>query len=552
MVLVLVASMALAVLVRRQKLSRAKVKVDPAALVGTLRIGRPSKWALTQLPDRTVVLQEPAERGGRTLTIIHEPVQRFMSPLEYMVRREELDPAEMATARPVDVAGWPGTMVVQTHYRKLGAGQSVAMKRVLAGAVLPTLQAVVVRLDGEGRPDEPDEEVVRKVAATIRTAEPPKMLRAEPIAFEGEVRVTPPDGLAWVAADPFRVDRSLVALNAPAWMGVTLTPCWVLPGTDPGEIAAQSAMLDPGFQIADRGRVDASTWIARRQHPQFPAIVYLRVGPHGRAVLAEFRWSGVNGAAAAEGLWEQLAGTIQFPDADGLSPLRENGREAMRALPRDWAALVDPGPDGTTERWQSFSDWTSRDALLRIHYALAGVDQIAAEVETSWPTRANLREGLRDRWTFRRTDPMPTTRLTARLPATAPTTGPATRQFVTFEFWRVVPGVMLPRVLGRLPYEPMVMYTDWLPPTFRARGAAAPLMLIAEPSFEVPRRVSGQEEQMKCWAVRVNGSGAVARWYYDAEGDLQIIALPGGEYLQRKSDAPASRPTTSPATRASQ
>ena len=95
-----------------------------------------------------------------------------------------------------------------------------------------------------------------------------------------------------------------------------------------------------------------------------------------------------------------------------------------------------------------------------------------------------------------------------------------------------VPGGILPLVLGKLPFEPMLLSTESMPAT---AGASPGLILLRlEPAFDNPRTLPGAAEPMRCWNITLNGCGETSRWYLDEKGKLQVVAFARKVVLQRK------------------
>jgi len=95
-----------------------------------------------------------------------------------------------------------------------------------------------------------------------------------------------------------------------------------------------------------------------------------------------------------------------------------------------------------------------------------------------------------------------------------------------------VPGGVLPLVLGKLPFEPMLLSTESMPAT---AGASPGLILLRlEPAFDKPRTLPGAVEPMRCWNITPSGCGESSRWYLDEKGNLQVVEFAGKVVLQRK------------------
>jgi len=98
------------------------------------------------------------------------------------------------------------------------------------------------------------------------------------------------------------------------------------------------------------------------------------------------------------------------------------------------------------------------------------------------------------------------------------------------------PGGLLPLVLGKLPFEPMLLSTESMPAT---PGVSPGLILLRlDPAFDLPRTLPGSREPMRCWNIMQSGCGESSRWYVDEKGKLQAVAFAGESGVAAQRVAP--------------
>ncbi|MGA2499998.1 MAG: hypothetical protein ABSH20_19850, partial [Tepidisphaeraceae bacterium] len=95
----LVVAMGLAAIVRQRVMARIRVELVGWEQAGPLHVMHPHGWTERRLGD-AIVFEEPATRSrpGRRLEVSRRYAPVFMSPLEYLVRTEELSPRDLAMA----------------------------------------------------------------------------------------------------------------------------------------------------------------------------------------------------------------------------------------------------------------------------------------------------------------------------------------------------------------------------------------------------------------------------------------------------------------------
>jgi hypothetical protein len=521
---------------------------------GPLRVPRLVGWTEQILDDRLVYL-EPDRRGvpGRRIEVFRRPCPEFISPLEYLARSEDVAGQFSGddSIRWLRMCGWPGVMVCRQRAVST-AGQWVAVQRIMvAAAVLPSGESLVVRLQAWGSDVDADRELIRRLAESILIDQAPFPRQAGDLQLAADMSVSVPLEFGVASAPlPLRTDRRLVQLGGDGWMSLALVPLWVPPGEDDQSLAERMLLRDPLFDGRETEQLDERTWVCRRSddHP-FPAAAYLRIGPGGRALIAEFRWS-AGWPVDIAGLWNQISLSLVFGSPpQSLQSLMEAGERAVESLPADSANLF--GRQPAVCRWQRFyerfPDVVSIEELTEITDMLVRSQTL---MSVSPDTRRPV-EGwsiTRDWNTYENVSFQPgAVPVVRRVRISA---GDMTA--VVFEGERVlaagesmlgpfVPGGLIAQALGVMPYEPMALRTD---PSFGSPiSAVTPLLVMVEPASDMLRLLADQAEPLRCWSVTVNGSGESLRCYYDSQGRLRFVAMAGGCNLTRV-DSPGSPAAT--------
>src|SRR6185295_6753327 len=165
---VLIIALGLAWLVENQQRIRLRVELEAYEQAGPLLVRRPRGWSSQHLGD-TIAFDEPSARApGRHVEISRRYCPVFLAPLEYLLRSEELSASELSllasaktAPRVVRICGWPGVLLSQVQ----SIQQVMVRRSVLAAVVLPSAEAVVIRLSGGA--DAADEDLVARLAESI-------------------------------------------------------------------------------------------------------------------------------------------------------------------------------------------------------------------------------------------------------------------------------------------------------------------------------------------------------------------------------------------------
>jgi len=564
--LVLAASLGLAAWVARRQTRTLHVVLGKSAAIDGLTISRPEDWTLVR--DEDGLLLEEARKGvasPRKMRIRYARSSIFMSPLEYLVRCGELQAHEASAlmetsagpraevVKMIRIGGWPGILLSQTRVMSgVDARQQMMWKRTLACAVMAGGDVVLLRLEGEGAATTTDEDLVRRIAESLKPNDRAPPEPGGEVELAGGIRVPVGAGiLRGGEADPLRVGRRLIASNSAEWIGVDLAPCIAFPRENDQSLSAILLLRDPQYHPGPIQKIDEQTWMcARDQRGLFAGLAVLKCAKDGRAVLAEFRWDRFSQSAQAianrvTALRQSVLQSVKFEDEADLTELLNRGVAARKALPADPHVLFDW--ENPNETWQWYDEISSRTSLLKISYrdegawisaggsTTAGLPMFAFDSEFfSWRlardwssydfelTRAGQSSSLSHNVRVRK----------GKLESEIMEGGDGMIRGTADVSAIYVPGGLLPLVLGKLPFEPMLLSAESMPAT---AGASPGLILLRlDPAFDMPRTLPGAGEPMRCWNITLNGCGESSRWYLDEKGKLQAVGFAGKVILQRK------------------
>lgn len=567
MCLVLAASLALAAFVSRHQVRTHQVGLSTTStVIDGLSVQRPDDWKLVREEDG-LLLQEAGKAiaAPRKLKIRYARSSIFMSPLEYLVRCGELAAHEAsalmdATAgshaeviKRITIAGWPGILLSQTRVMSgVDARQQMMWKRTLACAVMAGGDVLLLRLEGEGAATTSDEDLVRRVAESLKVNDRDAPEMGGEVEVPGGIHLPPRPGiLHGRESDPLRISRRLVENDFGAWIGIDLTPCVVFPRENDQTLSAIMLLRDPQFHPGPVQKIDEHTWMCSRDaRVPFGGLAVLKSAKDGRALLAEFRWDRFAQPAQAianrvTALRQSLLQEAKFDDEADLSELLNRGLAARKALPADPHELFDW--ENPNETWQWYDEISSRTSVLKLAYRdehvwISAVGSMPSALQTfafeseyfswriagDWSTydfelnRAGQSSSLSHSVRMRK-DKLETEIMEGgdgMIRGTADVSG------------IYVPGGLLPMILGKLPLEPIILSTDSFPAT--AGASPGVILLRLEPAFDMPRKLPGAAEPMRCWSITPSGCGESSRWYVDEKGKLQAVAFAGKVILQRK------------------
>ena len=369
---ILGATVGLAALVSHEKRRMLRVELGPAMVENDLSVRLPAGWqpsASTGQGSLVVVeAKEPAEQSGRVLTIFRQRTAVLLSPLEYLLQSGLLPPAYLAprlsaagklvSPDPAQVAEAPGILLGYSRRVRRPDGY-LELKELYACAVLPSRQAVIVRLEGVGRPAPADEQLVRQVAESIRIERPLVPERVDEIDLHGGMRLKPPNGFLLVPEkDPNRIDRHLLRdASAGSWGTIDLVPCVFFLDERPESVRAMLSLRGTDWQKATvkedgprRWRIDKPAGV----EAAFPSRAYLLVNTDGQALLVVMH-GGYQDDGWFDAAWQEIADGVGFTASARLAALLKAGaEEAQRLEDQGLAKLL--GNDREEQWWLLYSE----------------------------------------------------------------------------------------------------------------------------------------------------------------------------------------------------
>lgn len=584
LVLVFGAAIGLAALVTRHVRMSMRVELADAKPVGRLGVRLPAKWlsspfAVERGGDGVEAEEPPNEQqAGRRLRVMRQRSDGLVSPLEHLTRSGQVKPDVLKSLTDgrdgfalsnLSVAGWPGQMLTMTSSPRAG----VVHKDVVACALLPAGQAVVIWLEGLGPLDASDRELVRQMCETVALVTPAGLLAAPAEANGATVELVeqikvdaPPHYLAVPPDDVNDLQRHLLydGSRGSAWVAIDLVSCVYFADDDRDEtFLAMLAARDPDWRSSPVKRLGPRTLSADRADAlgqQFPARAYLTTHADGRALLVILR-GGPRDVRHFDAAWQALAASVRFEGpAKDLSALLVAGAEAARSIASSPDALAALIPERGSESWSLWDSSENADQELWAQVAwnfarkddgtpgdeLSGtrtsqpLDAYARDTqfEQQWSASADLsryqattyREVRRPANQFPRRTPEQrfmldrgriTLASTGQGPSIADAPAPAA----------FLPGALVPFVVRDLADHgggrPVLIRTESF---VGLETAATPglLTLLVTTKSDAPVRLDERGEPMECVTVAVNGTGQVSRWYYGADRTLKFIDFAGG------------------------
>lgn len=567
LVLVFAAALGLAALVTRHVRMSMRVELDGGKTYGRLIVKLPAKWVTSPVTvekgDGIEAEEPPGELApGRRLRIMRQRSDGLVSPLEHLIRSGQIraevlkalaEGREGYSLADLPVAGWPGQMLTMTSSPRPG----VLHKDVLACAMLPGSQSVVVQLEGMGPLDASDKELVRQMSENVSLA-----MQGAPGEAGGKVDLideiklkAPSRYLLLGSDDPNQLQRQLLFDGSwgTGWVGIDLVSCVFFAGDKDETFLSMLAARDPDWRSGPVKHPSPGTLVTERVDAlgqSFPSRAYLLASTGGRALLVVMR-GGPHDQKMFEAAWQGISSSLSFGPNKDLSGLLSNGAQAAKAVADgaladaveesgsvDWS-MWDASENADKELWLQLS-WQAikRDDELE---SITGsrtakpVDPYSTDTQFSqqWSVAADLskyqattyREVRRAGSGFaRRTPEQQVTIENGRL-TLVPAQGPSLADLAVPADY--VPGAVVPLVLRQLAEKPALIKTE----SFIGEDTLAPpglLTLFITRLTDAPVRLDEKGEPMDCVTVSVNGTGTASRWYYSADHVLRFIDFAGG------------------------
>ena len=594
--LVLGATLGVAALVNYERRQAGQLTLADPVRLGPLRVYVPKGWKVAlgdgETPAAVMQAHEPGD-GGRVLTVEYQHARELVSPLQHLADNQftldPLDPAAPADAEPLElqrleVAGWPGVMIPDYRPGRSPLAPMAQSPRIMvAAAVLPSRDAVIVRLHGVGPSPHFDQQLLRQVSAAIETEHAPAATAldadVESIDFANGTRLVPPDGFLLVRQnDPNRLSRRLIAEQLPQrWTSLELIPCFFPIHHDGEDLLSILWARDDRWWRGSATQLSPREWQAdlpAAADGRFATRAYLTADEFGHALLAVFHGMAAD-AAAFDAAWEIVARSVNFPSGDPFSDMLQTGIRAgvkmrdqeledlLKGIADEqwwlWLQVHGPANDDASaasapkhdsaqpqpqaQQRETYLGWTRLQHyhdpdkwFTRRHSMWRQFDQQVVDLEQSAESPGLLQEhdstldlyaaGFTTRPEFKQVVHALPENMTLQLTLHGRRLPPIRMAMPD----RYIPGGWFSLLAGRLVSKPMIVQTDAI---LGYEGLCPPrlLTLLIEPGE--PQMIDGV--QLRCMNVSINGSGEVSRWYFDATHELQRIEFADG-IVRRRSD----------------
>lgn len=570
--LIFAATLSLAALVNYQQRQARRIILAPPAAHGDLKVRLPLHWRSTsrteEQPLVVITAQESDEENeeyGRRLTILRQRTGAMISPAEYLLRNgwidetalvaPESESSDLPSFQRTEVAGWPGVMIAhELSQHPLESPEPITRKQVIACTVLPSGQAITVNLQGWGRSDWSDLDLVKRVAEQL-VIEPqikPDKTGGE-VTLSGGIQLSVPEKfLALPAPDPNRIARDLL-LEDPqtAWTAVELVPCILLPGQTPASLLTVREGDWSGAVVKEeqpgRWRIDPPDTPAAGL---FPVRAYVARDESNQALLAIFR-GGLRENSHFDSAWETISQSLRFSGPPDLTGWLQAGTEEATRLSdigldeligkrggEQWWLWAYETPEhylGWTHSEYDPAQWTGRQEtrwrrgdrhLLRVIQEWRGEPDMKAYLTKMERHDASARAEAPFSAAFAHLTQLQEDVLTMTLVAP----GKPLAAWKTAPPPQYIPGGWLPHLMGQLSDRPMILRTEWFT-GYEWIIPLEPLILLIVPSSEFPKTAEGQGQPMRCLTIQVNGSGQISRWYFDSDGELASADFADGIHL---------------------
>jgi hypothetical protein len=572
LVLVFAAAVGLAALVTRHVRMSMRVELGEQRTIGRLVVRLPAKWlsspAVVEKGDGVEAEEPPSEvQAGRRLRVIRQKSDGLVSPLEHLVRSGQIkadvikalaEGREGFSLSNLSIGGWPGQML--TTWASPRAG--VVHKDVVACAMLPSSQALVIQLQGLGPLDASDKELVRQMSENVSLA-----MQESAVAVAGgvvelldEIKVETPERYVLVPNDdPNQLQRQLLfdGSRGNGWVAVDLTSCVFFADDGDDAFLTMLAARDPEWRnggavkhLGPRTLTVDRTEAAGQ--PGFPARGYLTANADGRALLVVMR-GGPGDQRMFDAAWQGIASSVRFAGARDLSALLVNGAEASRAVAGAAMARLSAGGESGALDWWMWDESENADKELwsQMKWQVSrrgGTDDVlVAGTRTSRPMAYSTDTQFAQQWwasgdlsryqitTYREVRRTGTSLSRPKLEQQVSvehgrmtlTTGLGQGPADVAVPGRYVPGALLPLVVQELAERPSLVKTE----SFVGVETLAPpglLTLFITRLNDAPVRLDEDDQPMDCVTLSVNGTGMASRWYYSADHDLKFIDFAGG------------------------
>jgi hypothetical protein len=553
-------------IVHTQKRSRNIDLAKQPIISPGLSLSLPNKWRRRPNASPNIIV-EAAEtaRTPRILTVYRDALDLPLSPEEYLGKKfavdlrddEQSGTDELYTTQQTRFGVYPG--IIKGGMRIIAAHMDEAFEKVVyAAAVLPSGDAIAIKLEGPGELTHNDLAIVDQVARSIQLTDQPTIaLESQPVTFENGTRFTAPSVFRLIEnRDPNITHRRFwyaattdASRDGLQWASIEAIPCALaIPSDSKKQPKVESQLLtmllarDTSWRGAAIQRRDPNEFFADLPHPAagiiFPTRACFRTDNAGHAFLAIIR-------APGEGIdnhWSEIRASIAFPKTSDVDDLTRAG---IAEVARLHELPLDELLKNRDEQWHL---WVNQSAAPHVGWSRLKwkPNLLVADVEHHLRLPDEGRINIIDTWSASPDWNRFHSDLTSN--QTTPDAAPFAiqRQFDVhgdtlslsanatnkpLALWsqsapaNYIPGPLLPQLIAKLSPTNMILTTD----SFLTREAiAAPALLtllIRESATDATTRPG------RTVTVEILGTGERSTWTFDAEGSLRSIDFPAG--LQR-------------------
>jgi hypothetical protein len=505
----------------------------------------PADWRIAPTP--TGAGREADEQGGlgRKLTVTVQHVPRIFSPVEYLERTgqlpQNLDQVEFS---PFTIAGFPGICARWMGLKWDASGTTVPHGAFCFCVVLPSYDAVTIRLDKPAALESADLRVLQFVLGSLR-APSQTPVSGNSIDLDGGAHIAVPDDfLIYPQPDPLRSDRTILrTTDDGGWISAQFIPILAVDesnqtslrealeineGLDPRDPGQAGKWLNANFTTENNSRIkidpgDSSDLLIERRAYVFP-------GQGSSALLVLLTAQAPAGDSELDEAVSQLTGAIQIKSSADLPTMlkagkaAEPGKSSHSLAGEQWWLWTRAGK---TEGWSHFfPDSSGKSPTLQT--VRHGWEGGAIRITQRWGL-GNTPAGFwasvarfdgTDQPTFLLQSNIAGGQITTqiRLVDTQSTTVALPDGFVS--------SAAFPQMLSSID-SPAAVWTD------RFIGCEAELL----PWPILLRMQSVSASQGTCVEAEVNGTGQLSRWYFDKDGSLDHADFAGGWSLRTATTA---------------
>lgn len=408
--LIFASTLGVAALVVHEKKSVKPVSLAPATTINGVTVRMPAGWdvspGVAESPRSPILAaREDGRRGGRMIAVYRQDVPDLIAPEEFLARYVMDAADEFAVRLSDDLPGDPGPWPI-----KMGSFPGLMIRKVsemkisfIACAVLPSREAITVRLDSHGdAPGKDERAMVEGVAASVMTGRLPTLSRPESFAMRGGVSVRRPAGMSLVdEKDPHRTSRTLLLDDADHWLAVQLLPCVLL-----GDRGEREGMILPVLSQHNINWYTATLAAEEKQANQwrvvrpaeadeaFPPRAYVLADAGGSAVLAIFQ-GGLGENKRFDAVWQQLAAGVKFEASPDYASLQAAGASEVARLAK--TGLGESAGEIRNDQWWLWQDRGGKSIGWTRSQFVAGPN-LRCSGETRWRQRDRTAIRLAQQW----------------------------------------------------------------------------------------------------------------------------------------------------------